>query len=41
MQYFTATENNIKLLLTRNLKDYKNAEIPVMTAEQFIKGRSN
>lgn len=39
MQYFTATENNIKILLTRNLKDYKNAEISVMTAEQFLKGK--
>jgi predicted nucleic acid-binding protein len=39
LQYFTAIENNIKTLLTRNLKDYKSAEIPVMTAEQFLKGR--
>jgi predicted nucleic acid-binding protein len=39
LQYFTAIENNMKTLLTRNLKDYKTAEIPVMTAEQFLKGR--
>lgn len=38
MQYFTAIENNLKTLLTRNLKDYKTAEISVMTAEQFLKG---
>ncbi len=37
VQYFTAIENNIKVLLTRNLKDYKSAEIPTMTAEQFLK----
>jgi predicted nucleic acid-binding protein len=36
IQYFTATENNVKILLTRNLKDYKTSEIPVMTAEQFL-----
>ena len=36
IQYFTAIENNIKILLTRNLKDYKTAAIPVMTAEQFL-----
>ena len=36
LQYFTAIENNIKTLLTRNLKDYKTAEIPVMTAEQYL-----
>ena len=39
VQYFTAIENNIKVLLTRNLKDYKSSEIPVMTAEQFLKAR--
>jgi predicted nucleic acid-binding protein len=37
LQYFTAIENNIKKLLTRNLKDFKKAEIMVMTAEQFLK----
>ena len=39
IQYFTALENNIKTLLTRNLKDYKSAQIPVITAEQFLKGK--
>ena len=37
LQYFTAIENDIKKLLTRNLKDFKTAEIIVMTAEQFLK----
>ena len=37
IQYFTATENDIKTLQTRNLKDYKTAQIPIMTAEQFLK----
>ena len=35
-----ATENNIKILVTRNLKDYKTAEISVMTAEQYLKGKN-
>ena len=39
IQYFTATEENIKTLLTRNLKDYKIAEISVMTAGQFLKSK--
>jgi predicted nucleic acid-binding protein len=39
LQYFTATESGIKKLLTRNLKDFKAAEIIVMTAEQFLKGK--
>jgi predicted nucleic acid-binding protein len=38
LQYFSAAENNIKILLTRNLKDYKNAEISILTAEQFLMG---
>lgn len=38
MQYYTALENNIKTLLTRNLKDYKKASgITIMTAEQLLK----
>jgi predicted nucleic acid-binding protein len=37
LQYYTATENNIKVLLTRNLKDFRKAEITVLTAEQFLK----
>lgn len=37
VQYHTATQNKIPLLLTRNLKDYKKAAIPVMTAESFLK----
>jgi len=37
VQYFTAIENNVAVLLTRNLKDYKQAGIPIMTAEHFLK----
>ena len=36
-QYYCAIENAIPILLTRNLKDYKAAEIPIMTAEQYLK----
>jgi predicted nucleic acid-binding protein len=39
IQYFTATESGIKKLLTRNLKDYRVAEISVMTAEQLLKAK--
>lgn len=39
LQYFTALENDVNILLTRNLKDYKTAEIPIMTAEQFLRSR--
>lgn len=37
IQYYSALENNYKLILTRNLKDYKTANIPVMTAESYVK----
>jgi predicted nucleic acid-binding protein len=37
LQYFTAIENDQDIIITRNLKDYKNSKIPVMTAEQFLK----
>ncbi|NQU33703.1 MAG: PIN domain-containing protein [Bacteroidetes bacterium] len=36
LQYFTAMENNQDLIITRNLKDFKNSSLPVMTARQFI-----
>lgn len=36
LQYFTAIENDQELILTRNLKDFKNSTLPVMTAKQFI-----
>jgi predicted nucleic acid-binding protein len=37
IQYFTAVNNGIKLLITRNIKDYKKSKISVSTAEEFIK----
>ncbi len=36
LQYFTALENNQDLIITRNLKDFKNSNLPVMTARQFL-----
>ena len=36
IQYFTAIENQCGIILTRNLKDYKDSQVPVMTAESFV-----
>lgn len=36
LQYFTAIENGQDFIITRNLKDFKNAKLPVMTPDQFI-----
>jgi len=38
IQYNTALENNLKIILTRNLKDYKKAIIQVMNPETFLSG---
>ena len=36
LQYFTALENKVKLVITRNIRDYKNPKIPVITPQQYI-----
>jgi predicted nucleic acid-binding protein len=36
IQYYCAIENECNILITRNLKDYKKAQITVMTAQDFI-----
>lgn len=36
IQYYCAIENECNILLTRNLRDYKKAQITVMTAQDFI-----
>ena len=36
VQYYTAIENGLKYLITRNVKDYKNADITVLSAEEYI-----
>lgn len=39
LQYHTALEHHLGVLLTRNLKDYKKAQIRVFTAQQYLKLR--
>lgn len=36
IQYYTAIENDLELILTRNLKDYKLSKIPVLTAKDYL-----
>ena len=36
LQHFTAIENNQDIIITRNLKDFRNSKLPVMTARQFL-----
>ena len=37
LQYFTAKENNIPVIITRNVKDYKEKKLIIQTADEFIK----
>ena len=37
IQYHIAKKNHCSKVLTRNLKDYKQSSIPVITAEHFFK----
>ncbi|ELR70704.1 PIN domain containing protein [Fulvivirga imtechensis AK7] len=36
IQYYTAIENNLDLIITRNLKDFKLSKIPVLTAKNYL-----
>ncbi len=36
LQYYTALENELQMIITRNLKDFKNSKIPVMTARSYL-----
>ncbi len=37
IQYYTAIENGLKIIITRNLKDFKKSAIPVLTAKDYLK----
>lgn len=39
IQYHTAIENEISIIVTRNLKDFKTSRIPVLTAKNYIETR--
>lgn len=36
MQFFTARENHIDIIISRNQKDFKHSTIPVMNCAQFL-----
>lgn len=36
IQYFTAIENNLEIIIIRNLNNFKLANVPIMTAENHI-----
>ena len=37
LQYFCALENDCNVLITRNIKDFKESLIPILTPDDFLK----
>jgi predicted nucleic acid-binding protein len=37
IQYHTALENKIDIIITRNKKDFKNSKLPILTAKEYLK----
>ena len=36
IQYYTALENGLDIIVTRNKKDYKNVDLPILSAGEYI-----
>lgn len=36
LQYYSAIENQIDVIITRNKKHFKNSKIPVLTAKEYL-----
>lgn len=41
LQYFSATESNCEIIISRNAKDFKSSSLPVMTSKEFLKAFSS
>ena len=39
LQHYAALAENVKIIITRNTKDYKNSELAVLTPDQYLKSR--
>jgi hypothetical protein len=39
IQHYTALENKIDILITRNIKDYKTASINIVTPLEYIRSK--
>jgi len=36
IQYYTALDNKIDIIITRNKKDFKKSILPVLTAKEYL-----
>ena len=39
VQYYCAIESECQIIITRNGKDFKESEIPFMTADEYLSSR--
>jgi hypothetical protein len=37
LQHFSSIESRVKIIVTRNVKDFKNSELAIMTPDMFLK----
>jgi predicted nucleic acid-binding protein len=40
LQHYAALAENVKVIVTRNTKDYKQSQLAVLTPDQYLKSRS-
>ncbi|MFD0931742.1 type II toxin-antitoxin system VapC family toxin [Psychroflexus salinarum] len=36
LQYYSALENDVDVIITRNKKDFKSSKLPVLTSKEFL-----
>jgi hypothetical protein len=36
IQYHSALENKVDIIITRNKKDFKNSKLPIMSAREYL-----
>lgn len=36
VQYYTALENKLDIIITRNKKDFKTSKLPILTAKEYL-----
>lgn len=36
LQYYSALEHNLEIIVTRNPKDFKSSKLPIMSADEFM-----
>ena len=36
IQYYTAIENGIEIIITRNKKDFRHSTLPVLSAREYL-----